>query len=128
MPRLRAPLPAPVQMPPQVPPVPLAEKLGLTVAEAAELCGLGETMLRAEYTAGRLKVVRIGRAIVISRVELEAWLARETERSVVAADVPKDLQLLQAIAVGRHGIQVAREAGEVLSRAIAGYQEKAAFG
>jgi excisionase family DNA binding protein len=127
MPRLRIPTPAPIQVP-QVQPVPLADKLGLSVAEAAELSGLGETMIRAEISAGRLKVARIGRAIVISKIELEAWLARETQRSAVAPGVPEDLRLLQALVVGRHGLQVAREAGEELNRVIAAIQEKAASG
>jgi len=120
MPRLRAPIPAPVQVPqlPPVPPVPLEAKVGLSTAEAAELCGLGETLLRREIAARRLKVIRIGRALIIPRTELDAWIARETERSTIdaAVELPREMQLIQTLTRSRYGIQLAREAAGDLEK------------
>jgi excisionase family DNA binding protein len=95
--------------------------VGLSVAEAGELCGLGETLLRREITAGRLKVIWIGRALIVPRTELDAWISRETERSTrdAAVELPRDLQLLQAITRSRYGLQLAREAGADLEKIVA---------
>jgi hypothetical protein len=94
--------------------------VGLSVAEAGELCGLGETLLRREITAGRLKVIWIGRALIGPRTELDAWISRETERSTrdAAVELPRDLQLLQAITRSRYGLQLAREAGADLDKIV----------
>ena len=94
--------------------------MGLSVAEAAELCGLGETLLRREITAGRLKVIWIGRALIVPRTELDAWISRETERSArdAAVELPRDLQMLQAITRSRYGLQLAREAGADLDKIV----------
>jgi len=122
MPRLRAPIPAPVQVPqpPPVPPVPLEAKVGLSALEAAELCGLGETLLRREIAAGRLRVIRIGRALIIPRTELDAWIARETERSTIdaAVELPREMQLMQTLTRSRYGLQLAREAAADLDKIV----------
>jgi len=111
----------PAPQPPPVLPVPPEVKVGLSVAEAGELCGLGETLLRREITAGRLKVIWIGRALIVPRTELDAWISRETERSTrdAAVELPRDLQLLQAITRSRYGLQLAREAGADLEKIVA---------
>jgi len=122
MPKRRIPIPAPVQVPqpPPVTPVPLEAKVGLSAAEAAELCGLGETMLRREIAVGRLKVIRIGRVLLVPRTELDAWMARETERSSMeaAVELPRNLQLAQALTRSRYGLQVAREAAADLDKIV----------
>ena len=76
MPKLKK-APAPTPPPSAVPEVPIHLKVGLTVAEAAELSGIGATMLRQRISEGRLRVVRNGRSIIIPRAELDRYLAKE---------------------------------------------------
>jgi excisionase family DNA binding protein len=63
----------------QAPP-PTAEKLALTVTEAAEMLSMGKTNVFGLIKAGRLKVVRTGakgRGIIVPKVEISAFLQRE---------------------------------------------------
>ena len=56
------------------PPVP---RLALTVAEAATASAIGQKELYRRINAGDLRVVRLGRRIIVPVVELEKWLDRE---------------------------------------------------
>jgi len=51
-----------------------ADQLLFTVADVARLTRIGRTTLYQEMQAGRLKVVRIGRAVRITRAELDRWI------------------------------------------------------
>jgi excisionase family DNA binding protein len=55
-----------------------AGKLGLTVREAAAASSIGETELRRRIDAGLIRVVRVGRRIVVPRRELERHLEAQT--------------------------------------------------
>ncbi|MGA2080244.1 MAG: helix-turn-helix domain-containing protein [Holophaga sp.] len=60
---------------PDVPsPIP---KLAFTVEEAAEALNIGKTSTYAMIEEGRLRVVRLGRKILIPVTELQAFLDRE---------------------------------------------------
>jgi excisionase family DNA binding protein len=52
-------------------------KAAYGVAETAELLSLGLTSTRAQVKEGRIRIVRLGRAIIIPRTEIDAFLARE---------------------------------------------------
>lgn len=54
------------------------------VTEAAALLGLGRSTIYELVQAGELRTVHIGRAVRISRAELERWV-RDQERAGQAA-------------------------------------------
>ena len=51
------------------------DKLLLTVAEAARLCGFSKSFLYAALSQGKLPCVRLGRTARIPRAWLERWIA-----------------------------------------------------
>ncbi len=51
------------------------DRLALTVPEAAELLGIGKTLAYELVDRGELPHVRLGRAVRVSRRELEEWIA-----------------------------------------------------
>ncbi len=53
----------------------LAGRLALRVSEAAAVIGVSSAFLRLEITRGNLNATRLGRRIVLMRVELEQYLA-----------------------------------------------------
>lgn len=55
------------------------ERLVLTIAEAAEVIGVGRTKMFEMLAAGDLPVVRLGRIVRIPKRELEDWLRDRTE-------------------------------------------------
>ena len=60
----------------------LQTKLGLSVAEAASVTGIGETELRSriaapEHSTRHIRVLRIGRKIVVPRSECERLLREQ---------------------------------------------------
>lgn len=81
--------------------VALGDKAAFTVAEAADLISLGQTMTRAVIAEGRLKVVRVGRAILVPRSEIDAFLAREAAAQAPLNIAPREVQLLRVIADAR---------------------------
>jgi excisionase family DNA binding protein len=96
MPKLKK-APAPTPMPqPAVTEVPLHLRAGLSVAEAAALSGIGQTVLRALIAEGRVKAVRLGRALVIPRTALDAFL--DQEANIPTAATPMSAKLLRGIA------------------------------
>jgi excisionase family DNA binding protein len=59
---------------PARPVVPVADKLMLTLAEAAALTGLSRARLKAAIDAGQLQAVQIGRSRRVKRQALEGWI------------------------------------------------------
>lgn len=53
------------------------KRLTLDVAEAAELLGLGLNTTYDLVRSGRLRAVRVGRRLVIPRLEIDGFLERE---------------------------------------------------
>ena len=49
-------------------------KLGYTFTEAVALTGVSRTQLYQERKTGRLKVIKVGRRVLITHADLEAWL------------------------------------------------------
>jgi excisionase family DNA binding protein len=60
-------------------PVAPIERLAYTVAEAAECIGLGHTRMGDQVRAGRIRVVRIGKRILIPRDALREFLDANSE-------------------------------------------------
>ena len=52
------------------------EKLAYTVPEAAQVANTGQTKLKAEIKAGRLRVTKIGRKSLVRHQALLDWLDR----------------------------------------------------
>jgi excisionase family DNA binding protein len=52
------------------------DRLAFSVVEAARLLGVSPGLLRLEITRGKLKPQRVGRRVVLSRKELDSYLAR----------------------------------------------------
>jgi excisionase family DNA binding protein len=50
------------------------DKLAFRVPEAVEATGLGRSTLYREISAGRLKVVKVGNATLITRSDLEEFI------------------------------------------------------
>lgn len=57
-------------------------KLALTYDEAGELLGLSARTIWTLASTGQLRACRIGRSVRIPRVELEAYIARQTAKGV----------------------------------------------
>lgn len=124
MPRLKPQLSAPPPPPPSLPPVPLGDKAALTAPEAADILSLGQTTVRQLIATGRLKVVRIGRALIIPRTEIDQFLAREPSGQALA---PMDVKLLRALADARQDTAVAqRHAANLTERIAASKAERGA--
>lgn len=56
----------------------LQNKFAFSLAEVAELTGLSEPFLRLQVKAGKLKVTRIGRRVLVNRSSLNEFIG-ETE-------------------------------------------------
>ena len=50
----------------------------LSVTEAAALLGISRNLCYEQINTGQIPHVRIGRRVLVSRVALEAWIARES--------------------------------------------------
>ncbi len=50
----------------------------LNVEEAAKLLGISRNLCYDQINEGLIPHVRIGRRVLVSRVALEAWIARES--------------------------------------------------
>jgi excisionase family DNA binding protein len=61
---------------PQMPenPVPIADRLTLTLNEAVQLSGLPRSFIAESIRSGKLKALRIGRAWHVKRAELDAFV------------------------------------------------------
>lgn len=60
--------------PPATPPVPLSDKLMLTLAEAAQLSGLSRRYLRGAIAKKKLAARIIGKGFKVKRADLEAFI------------------------------------------------------
>lgn len=58
-------------------PITPVDRLAVRVEEAAEILGIGRSMLFILLKEGRLKSVKIGKRRVIPMLELEAFLLRQ---------------------------------------------------
>jgi excisionase family DNA binding protein len=117
---------APIQAPPPPPPppvVPLEFKAALTVLEAAELMSLGSTSVRVLIKNNLLRGVRVGKAMIIARAEIERFLAAEAGAPVAP---PMYARVMMALAQAHTGIAAAKQAAEVLTTAIEGLKAEAA--
>lgn len=54
------------------------QRLLLTVPQAAQLLGIGVTLVYEEIGRGKLPHIRIGRALRVPRQALESWIAANT--------------------------------------------------
>jgi len=59
-------------------PITPVERLAVRVEEAAEILGIGRSMLFLLLKEGRLKSVKIGKRRLIPLLELEAFLLRQS--------------------------------------------------
>lgn len=50
----------------------------LSVLQAAKLLGISKNLCYDQINEGRIPHVRLGRRVLVSRVALEAWIARES--------------------------------------------------
>ena len=57
----------------------MEEPLLYRVVDACRVTGYSRSFIYEQITAGKLKVVRIGRTVRIAAVELRAWIERESE-------------------------------------------------
>jgi len=57
------------------------ERLSFGVAEAAAALGVSPGFVRSELSSGNLRAVRLGRRIVLTRAELERYLASAPART-----------------------------------------------
>jgi excisionase family DNA binding protein len=55
----------------------IASKIAYSIEETAALLSLGLTSTRGLVKEGRIKIVRMGRAIIVPRTAIEEFLARE---------------------------------------------------
>lgn len=56
-------------------------KAALSITEAAETLSLGLSTTRELIAAGKLGVVRIGRAVIVPQASIDEFLARETTKA-----------------------------------------------
>ena len=68
---------------------PPPEKVALTVVEVAEILSLGLSSTRKLISSGRLKVVRVGIAIIIARTQVRNLLDRESDAHPRGSDQPE---------------------------------------
>lgn len=59
----------------------MADRLVLSVTEAAELLGVGRNHLYDMVADGQIPHIRLGRLIKIPRSSLESWLLEQAARS-----------------------------------------------
>ena len=57
------------------PKIPIRDKLAHPIAEAAEISGVGRTLIYDEINAGRLIARKVRGRTVILHADLEAWLS-----------------------------------------------------
>jgi excisionase family DNA binding protein len=93
--------------------------------EVAELMSLGSTSVRLLIKSGKLRAVRVGKALIIARSEIERFLTAEAE---APATTPRYAIVLRAIAQAHAGLAAAKQADAVLKDAIAGYRADVAVG
>lgn len=62
------------------------DQLLLNATEVSELLGLGRSTVYAMMASGDLPVIRIGRAIRVSRAGLEAWVESRTADACARGD------------------------------------------
>lgn len=58
------------------------DRLSFSIVEAAKFVGVSRTTMYTEIGEGRLKACKLGRRVLIRRVDLDEWLANLTRRSV----------------------------------------------
>jgi excisionase family DNA binding protein len=58
-----------------------SERLSFGVTEAAAALGVSPGFVRAEMSSGNLRAVRLGRRVVVTRSELERYLATAPART-----------------------------------------------
>ncbi len=68
----------------QVPPRGSAQHLSFSKAEAAQALGVSVDFLE-DHVLAELRVVRVGRRILIPVAELERWLGEHAERAIPGA-------------------------------------------
>ena len=61
------------------------EKMALSPCECAELCGLHVNTVRKLVQDKKLPAIKLGRKILISRIELEKWLAGQSTQPPVVS-------------------------------------------
>ena len=61
---------------------PIQDRLTLTIPEALKATGIGRTKFYEEVGAGRIKVVRIGRRVLVPVDGLRAWVKVLEEASL----------------------------------------------
>jgi len=101
---------------PELPVVPMADKAAVTILEAAELMSLGTTSIRLLIKTGKIRAVRVGKAVIIARQEIERYLAAEAGLAAVA---PKYATVLMSLAKARIGLAMAKQADAELREVIA---------
>ncbi|OQW50623.1 MAG: hypothetical protein A4S09_02175 [Proteobacteria bacterium SG_bin7] len=52
----------------------MVQKEAFRIREACVVVGIGKSKMQEEIASGRLKIFKIGRATLISRLALEEWL------------------------------------------------------
>jgi excisionase family DNA binding protein len=58
------------------------DRLTFSIGETARMLGISEGLVRLEITRGHLNPHRIGRRVVLSRTDIDAYLARnQVERT-----------------------------------------------
>lgn len=55
------------------------ERMAFTVNEAANMVGLGQTKMREIINANQIRIVRVGRRILVPRKAIEAYLEAEAQ-------------------------------------------------
>jgi len=67
----------------------MPERLAVTVPEAAEMLGVGASVVYKYVRAGLIPHVRIGRRIVIPLKALEEWMEQKAQEAWRSYDDPK---------------------------------------
>jgi excisionase family DNA binding protein len=52
----------------------MSDRMAMSPAEAAQVAGIGTTLLREEIAAGRLTARKVGARVLIAVEDLRAWL------------------------------------------------------
>jgi len=53
------------------------DRLGFSVGEFSKLVGCARGTIDKEIREGRLRVIRVGRRVIVARAEADRWLAGE---------------------------------------------------